>query len=246
MTDKRVVLYGGNGFVGTSIAKLLVQRGVTPVIISRTGDRPAHLTDESWADDAVWLYGDAKRPTLKYLKGATAVVALVGSAPVPTFSDEAYKHRFFKNSLPNIGAIAAAKATGVKHLVLIGAHIPKVLSTRNSAYVRGKRLCIEAASDFAATSDLHGAVILQPTGIYGVRHKADGKAVRLDLVLRPISIIQGVLPEFIRKFLPEQLVSVEAVARAAVSACLDEAFAGKHHVLSNQEIIADYDEISSG
>ncbi|MBT8114595.1 MAG: NAD(P)H-binding protein, partial [Arenicella sp.] len=240
-TQKKVVLFGGNGFVGTHIAQQLVKHGAIPVCVSRTGSKPAHLLDQPWAEQALWLKGDAEKPDLDLLEGAAAVVALVGSPPTPTFSEQGYQRKLSENSLPNIAAISAAKAAGVNRLVLLGGHIPGFLRTDKFAYAHGKRLCLEAASDFAAASDDHGAVVLQPSGIYGIRHTKKGKSIRLDWLMKPIAKIQGILPDVVQRFIPEQLVSVEAVAHAAVRACFEQAFAGEFYIMSNREIIDSFD-----
>ena len=57
-----VVVFGGNGFVGTNILKVLVARGIPAVSVSRTGTAPTHLKEEGWARKVKWIAGDALNP----------------------------------------------------------------------------------------------------------------------------------------------------------------------------------------
>lgn len=84
MTSK-VVVFGGNGFVGSNILKVLRARSVDAISVSRSGVKPKHLEGQSWAAEIAWTRGDALTPASYQdaLKGASAVVISVGSPPVP-------------------------------------------------------------------------------------------------------------------------------------------------------------------
>ncbi|MDB4512309.1 NAD(P)-dependent oxidoreductase [Arenicella sp.] len=235
--EPKVILYGGNGFVGTAIAEELVHQGVAAVCVSRTGAMPVHLKDAEWAQQVAWIRGDALKSDLNLFDGATAVVTLIGSPPVPTFSKDAYAKQLATNSEPNLAVIEATGASPVKRLVVLGAHLPKVIRTDKFAYAKGKRLCYEAAQQFAQVSEQHTAVVLQPTAIYGVRFDEDGKATNVAAAMKPIARLQSLLPSSVSRYLPETLVSVRAVANAAVNACLNLEYLGKFSEISNQQIL---------
>ncbi|MBX2847375.1 MAG: NAD(P)-dependent oxidoreductase [Acidiferrobacterales bacterium] len=234
MSKSKVVLFGGNGFVGIAIAEELVHQGITPICVSRSGAMPNHLAQSDWAEQAEWIQGDALEPDIELFNDAIAAVTLIGSPPVPTFSRAAYQRQLAINSEPNLAVIKAMQESPVERLVVLGAHLPRMLLTDKFGYAKGKRLCAEAAQAFVEKSETHSAVVLKPTAIYGTRYNSSGKAVNLGLAMKPIANLQSKLP---KKYLPETLVSVQAVAIAAVDACCNQAYQGKFTVLSNQEIV---------
>ncbi len=237
MEISKVLIFGGNGFVGTAIAKLLVEQNITPICVSRTGSKPLHLIDVAWADKVEWVQGDANSPQLELFDGIEVIMTLIGSPPVPTFSQSAYQQQLHNNSAPNLAVIESAKAAGVKRVVVMGAHLPKLMSTDCFAYAKGKRLSLEAAKEFSERSDQYSSIVLQPTGIYGVRYTKVGKPINLGLVLKPMAKLQHWVPEKLKQWMPETLVSDRAVARAAIDACLNERFEGKFTVIPNQQIL---------
>ncbi|MEM7360343.1 MAG: NAD(P)-dependent oxidoreductase [Pseudomonadota bacterium] len=211
MSTPKIIVYGGNGFVGCKVAEGLASAGAKVICVSRTGSKPAHLAKESWADNIEWVQGDASKPDLGLLKDCHAVVCLVGSPPVPTVGKEAYEQQVFNNGETNRAAIAAAGETGVKRVVLLGAKIPGFLSGDWLGYAKGKRMSLEAAKEFAQLSDDHRAVVIQPGGIFGKRHTAGGAEIPIDIVMRPMSML-----------LPSQLISVDRVAERIVNEALNK------------------------
>jgi len=105
---KKVVIYGGNGFVGTHVAKALSAKGICTACLSRTGHRPLHLKDEKWSEHVRWCKGNALEPDMNLLKRVTGLVCLVGSAPMPTTSSEAFNAQITANGETNRNAIKAA------------------------------------------------------------------------------------------------------------------------------------------
>ncbi|RAH75282.1 ubiquinone biosynthesis protein COQ11 [Aspergillus aculeatinus CBS 121060] len=85
MAAKRVVVAGGNGFLGSRICKSAVARGWSVTSLSRSGEpRWETVTDSvnrpSWASSVEWAKADILKPeTYKaFLNGATAVVHSMG------------------------------------------------------------------------------------------------------------------------------------------------------------------------
>jgi hypothetical protein len=92
-----VVVFGGNGFVGSNVLKALVARGVPAVSVSRGGDPPPHLANAPWARRVKWTAGDALEPKsyAKALQGfekeddkGTAAAAAAAAAAAPTATEE--------------------------------------------------------------------------------------------------------------------------------------------------------------
>lgn len=233
---RKFILLGGTGFVGTEIAKQLTSLGIAVASISRSGTMPRFLKPHTWAKEIEWVRADNQLQISELNNEADVLICLVGSPPLPTVSTAAYIRQLHQNSHPNIQAIQQAMGTDIKQLVVLGAHLPKVIDGDRFAYAKGKRLCLEAAEAFAESRQTRGSVVLQPTAIFGTRHTANGMAINLGATMKPFSKLQGLLPTRIQKFLPEQFVSVEAVAKMTVRAALDETYAGKFSIISNQEI----------
>ena len=234
-----IIIFGGNGFVGTEIARQLTAQGIKAIAVSRKGTMPAHLQqgNEQWPQQVDWRCGDATQPHDDLPTDAQAVICLVGSPPVPTFSQSAFEQQLYNNAVPNCKAIEWAQQKGIQHIVLLAAHLPAVLQRDGFGYYLGKQRSIEAAKSFANTSAQHSAAVLMPSGIYGKRHTTSGKAIPLDCVMKPIAKLQQVLPAAIKPYLPETLVAVQSVAAAAVAAATNEKYKGSFSVLSNQQIV---------
>ena len=73
--------------------------------------------------------------------------------------------------------------------MLVSAKIPKFMQRDSFGYAKGKRLSEEAAQEFSELSDQHQVLILRPNMVYGTRHTATGKAIRLGLIFGPLSKI---------------------------------------------------------
>ena len=111
------------------------------------------------------------------------------TAPVPTLSKEAFDEQLKSNGLAPCKVIKCAKEIGVKRIILMGAHVPFFLNSKNFAYARGKKMALDAAESFANISDSHSAVVVQPGAIYGKRHLSSGKVLPLDTLLYPFTKI---------------------------------------------------------
>ncbi|KAE8349672.1 hypothetical protein BDV28DRAFT_56746 [Aspergillus coremiiformis] len=85
MTTKRLVVAGGNGFLGSRICRSAVARGWSVISLSRSGEPrwdaiSGSLEPPSWASSVKWAKADMLKPeTYKpFLSGATAVVHSMG------------------------------------------------------------------------------------------------------------------------------------------------------------------------
>jgi len=233
-SKKHVVVYGGSGFVGLAVCQALIEKGFRVSAVSRSG-RPLYLSEQQgWGAEVNWVRGDALIPNNELLSDADSVVALIGSPPLPTMSDSAYRQKVFSNSEPNRRVIEAAAKNGVKNIVLMAAHVPQSLRTRRFAYWEGKRKSIEAAKHFVEESTEHSATVCYPSGIYGTRYLSTGFQLPLHWFMAPVAAVQKIMPGGIRKCLPATLVADKQVAAAVVNAC-EHSDAGIHHI-SNEEI----------
>nr|XP_016455623.1 PREDICTED: uncharacterized protein At1g32220, chloroplastic-like isoform X1 [Nicotiana tabacum] len=213
-TEKLLVL-GGNGFVGSHVCKEALDRGLTVASLSRTG-RPS--IQESWANNVVWHQGNllSTDSWKDALKGVTSVISCVGG-----FGSNSYMYKI--NGTANINAIRAASEEGVKRFVYISAADFGVANYVLQGYYEGKR----AAETELLTRYPYGGIILRPGFIYGTRRVGSMKlplgvvGSPLEMILqraKPLSQIPLVGPLFTPP------VNVTAVAKVAVRAATDPVF----------------------
>lgn len=212
-----VLVFGGNGFVGCEIMQRLAELDIPCTSVSRSGERPAHLKQQAWAEQVNWLQGDAAKPDPEWFSECSVVITLVGSPPVPTFSDEAYQRQVFMNGITNKTVIEHAAAAGIKNVVLMSADIPKVLQKQGFGYYVGKQLAIDAALQFAEGSGERRISVLKPSSIYGTRHTKGGTGLPLSPFMYPMSKAIQALPQSMRNHLMAAPVSVAQVAEVALS-----------------------------
>ncbi|MFT5136744.1 MAG: nucleoside-diphosphate-sugar epimerase [Arenicella sp.] len=204
-----IIVYGGNGFVGTHVAEQLIARGASVTCASRSGQRPAHLANTAWADNVQWIKSDAGNPEPGLLSAFEVMISTIGSPPLPTFSQAAYNKQLLINGTCNVKAIECAGESGIKRLVLVGAKIPEILHRDGFAYAKGKRIALEAAQTFSSLSDEHRAIVIQSGAIFGTRYTPSGTKIPLGLIMGPLSKVFG-----------SQLVSVEKLAKRIVDSSL--------------------------
>lgn len=235
MAARALVVFGGNGFVGSAVCAAAVRRNVPVIAVSRSGARPPQLKGGSgcWSDSVRWERGDASDPTTyaQLLTEAAAVVVSVGSPPLP-FVDFARQRAM--NGATNTAIARAAREAGVPALVVVNASMPAWLDSVAGGYAQGKRDAAEGAVAFASGRPDARAAILKPSAIYGTRYEMTrfgAMPIPLGLVLAPASaLLQAFrgLTAAARRALPYAFdgvllppVPVGAVAEAAVHYALD-------------------------
>ncbi|KAK0571016.1 hypothetical protein LWI29_009852 [Acer saccharum] len=213
-TDKLLVL-GGNGFVGSHILREALDRGVVVSSLSRSGRSSLH---DSWANNITWHQGNLLSPDSwkEAFNGVTAVISCVGG-----FGSNSYMYKI--NGTANINAIRVAAEKGVKRFVYISAADFGVVNYVLQGYYEGKR----AAETELLTKFPYGGVILRPGFIYGTRTVGSMK-VPLGIVGSPLEMVLqhakplNQLPFVGPLFTPP--VNVTAVAKVAVRAATDPVF----------------------
>lgn len=238
-----IIVFGGNGFVGTAIAERLARRDIPVVCISRRGKIPGHLkaSNAFWLNNVDWVKGDANNVPVSALSGASAVISTVGSPPVPTFSEAAFQAQVRANGDSNVNIIETAAEAGVKRLVLVNASIPRLLQRPGFGYYIGKQKALDAARSFALSSAERSAVVIRPAGIYGTRHTDAGTPIPLWLGMAPVAFLQRLLPDGIARHLPDTLISVDAVARAAELGAVESVDdSDGFRLVENDSLVKDY------
>ncbi|KAJ1630387.1 hypothetical protein T492DRAFT_1003354 [Pavlovales sp. CCMP2436] len=246
-----LIVFGGNGFVGSAVCAAAVRRSVPVISVSRSGVRPAHLQGGNgcWTDSVRWEKGDVLNPAsyTKLLGEASAVVVSVGTPPVPT-SDVAWQRRM--NGETGVVVARTARAAGVARLVMVNASMPAWLDIVAGGYAQGKRDAEAAAAAFVLQRPKALAVVLKPPAIYGTRHEVTPLGILpipLGLLLGPVSallrLFSGVTSK-LRAAAPYAFegvlfapVHVESVASAAVSHALDTLADGEVLVVGPEALL---------
>ncbi|KAK1297174.1 Uncharacterized protein QJS10_CPB15g00944 [Acorus calamus] len=113
LPSEKLLVLGGNGFVGSQVCKEALEHGVTVASLSRSGRTNVH---GSWADSVEWHQGNLLVPeSLKdVLNGVTSMISCVGG-----FGSNSHMYKI--NGTANINAVRAAAEQGVKRFVYISA-----------------------------------------------------------------------------------------------------------------------------
>ncbi|XP_059451633.1 uncharacterized protein At1g32220, chloroplastic-like isoform X2 [Corylus avellana] len=213
-TEKLLVL-GGNGFVGSHICREAMEHGLTVSSLSRSGRSSVH---DSWADSVVWHQGDLLSPdSMKHaMNGVTSVISCVGG-----FGSNSHMHRI--NGTANINAIKAAAEQCVKRYIYISAADFGLINYLLKGYYEGKR----ATEKELLTKFPYGGVILRPGFIHGTRQVGRMK-LPLSLIGAPLEMVLRYAKALTRIPLVGPLftspVNVTSVAKVAVRAAIDPSF----------------------
>ncbi|KAF2313055.1 hypothetical protein GH714_008932 [Hevea brasiliensis] len=213
-TEKLLVL-GGNGFVGSHICREALDRGLSVASLSRSGRSSIR---DSWANAITWHQGDLFSPDSwkEALNGVSAIISCVGG-----FGSNSHMYKI--NGTANINAIRAASEQGVKRFVYISAADFGLANYLLQGYYDGKR----AAETELLTKFPYGGVILRPGFIYGTRSLGSIK-LPLGMIGSPMEMVLQhakplkQLPLVGPLFTPP--VNVSAVAKVAVRAASDPVF----------------------
>ncbi|KAL6556553.1 hypothetical protein OROGR_005841 [Orobanche gracilis] len=174
-TEKLLVL-GGNGFVGSHICKEALNHGLAVASLSRSGSA---LIQESWASNVIWHQGNLSSTDSwkDALKGVTSIISCVGG-----FGSNAEMYKI--NGTANMNAIRAASKEGVKRFVYISAADFGLVNYLLKGYYEGKR----AAETEILTRYPYGGVILRPGFIYGTRSVGSMK-LPLGVIGSPLEMV---------------------------------------------------------
>mmetsp|Transcript_4723 Transcript_4723/g.13105 ORF Transcript_4723/g.13105 Transcript_4723/m.13105 type:complete len:304 (+) Transcript_4723:209-1120(+) len=211
----RVVVFGGNGYVGTNVCKASLNLGLAVSAVGRSGRPPYKM--EPWGDEVDWVAADALQPESysQALEGAAGVICCIGG-----FGSNETMLKV--NGEANIRALEAAAAAGVLRAVFVSAHDYKFPSFVLQGYFQGKRNAESALQSLFPDS----GVILRPGFIHGTR-MVGSTGLPLGLIGQPLEQVLKYLPTKQLVGIPlagvgfVPPVSVEKVARVAAVAVSD-------------------------
>lgn len=189
----RLIVIGGNGWIGSAICRAALRKGASVVSVSRSGAPSEHLEDSLKAQ-IKWQKSPESPDDMKsLLEGATGVVSTVGSFGNPPLNSDSM---FQLNGVANATIAQNVADAGVQHFVFISAHqYPIAKQTLLSGYYKGKI----HAEETIAQLPFESKTILRPGFVSGKRG-----AVPLYLLGTPLSILLRSGPAtFLRKLLPD-------------------------------------------
>jgi len=229
-----VTVFGGTGFAGSRVCKLLVNGGADVTSVSKSGTPPKWCAQEDWTKDVQWKSADllsADDASLDLAVGSPeAVVSCVGV--VGTDPDVLRRG----NGDANAAAFDSSKRGGRLRraaYVSVGSEVDACrenwLPEFFGGYFDGKIIAEKAAID-AVGGDAKRVCLVKPTFIYG---GADfgllpprvnfeyGAGVEELLMLPPLRFLADNTPGLIKVALRPP-VCVDSVAAACARAALDE------------------------
>lgn len=208
----RILVTGGNGFIGREVCRRAVEAGHAVVGLARRG-RPAGA--EGWMDRVDWVAADVLDPAAwrVHLDGCGAVIHCVG-----VIAENPRRGVTFERANGDSAIVAAEEAgrAGVGAFVFVSASaLPPGVG---AGYIRAKRRAEEHIHRLAPR-----AVILRPGFVYGT-----GRLPSLPLA----ALIQlaTFLPVVGAKARGSRPLPVETVARAALRGATDAAIQGVQDV----------------
>ena len=229
-----VTVFGGTGFTGSRVCKLLVDQGHSVSSISKSGVAPKWFSDEEWTKQVEWKSADllsSNEESLDVVVGSpdavVSTVGVIGTDPTTLLEG---------NGSANRAAFASAKRGGKLQravYVSVGSEVDACkenwLPEFFKSYFEGK-IIAEAAAVDSVGGDASRVCIVKPTFIYGgdsfglipprVNYEY-GAGVEELLFLPPFKFLADVTPGLIKVALRPP-VCVDSVAAACAKAATDE------------------------
>lgn len=218
---RKLIVFGGNGFVGSRVTKFALQSGWNVIVACRSG-APTAASSEAWAHQAQYVTIDAlSRPQVMELlddhPDTAAIVSCVGALTTNT----AEGRRINGDATINMAA-ALYERKSIKKLVFVSAADMHPVNRLLKGYYQGKR-----AAERAMMENLKDRyAILRPAMIYGNRTMASGINLPLGLVGAPIRAVTEPLHRVVPLSILTPPISVDEVAQAAVYACQEASVTG--------------------
>ncbi len=214
-----ITVFGGTGFVGRHVVRLLAQAGYTVKVPTRAPESAYFLKPCGVPGQIVPLACDTRNPeSLRAaVAGSVAVVNTIGIL----FEKRRNTFGRLHAELPGvIGRISAQE--GVQALVHVSA---LGIETNPSRYARSKR-----EGETALLREYPGAIILRPSVIFGPEDNFFNMFARLTLIAPALPLIGGGRTKF-------QPVYVGDVAQAVMTALHNPACAGHIYELGGPETV---------
>uniref|UniRef100_A0A7S1R0P8 NAD-dependent epimerase/dehydratase domain-containing protein n=1 Tax=Neobodo designis TaxID=312471 RepID=A0A7S1R0P8_NEODS len=219
---KKLVIFGANGYVGGTIARIAANSGVTVVGASRSGAEPLRRRNApeeecAWVSNVHWSKVDATKRAdvndfLDYHSDADAVITSIGALTL----DHAKARRINGDANVNICS-AVYERPAIRRLVYISAMPMYPATSVLKGYYYGKHITERAMGE-----NLQGrGVALRPGMVSGTRiATSHGLALPLWLAGKPMELVFRPLYAATGLTILTPPSEVEDVARAALYSAL--------------------------
>lgn len=219
LQNKKIVVFGGSGFIGTQVVQRLADAGAQVVIPCRSAEQAKHLQPLGDVGQVVLIQANVLDLTTipPLLNGAYGVVNLIGIL----FEKGNATFEHMHTEVPKTIA-AAAKEQGVERFVQISA-----LGADNdsdSKYARTK-----AGGETAVKQHFAQSTILRPSIVFGPEDNFFNMFAQMAQYSPALPLIGGGKTKF-------QPVYVENVADAVIKGIVDASTAGKTYELAGPQV----------
>ncbi|KAL5974431.1 hypothetical protein ACLOJK_031096 [Asimina triloba] len=207
--SEKLLVLGGNGFVGSHVCKEAVDLGLSVSSLSRSG---RSNVNERWANAVTWHQGNLLLPESwkDVLDDVTSVISCVGG-----FGSNSYMYKI--NGTANINAIRAAAEKELSRIVKGVAMLDAAPTKVNSDSWKENKRFLEC----------DGGIILRPGFIHGTRQVGSMK-IPLGVIGSPMEMVLQHAKPLTRVPLLGPLftppVGATTVAKVAVRAATDPVF----------------------
>ena len=212
-SSNRIIVFGGNGYVGNSVIRAALDMGLEVTSIARSGHPKSG--DTAGLESVEWVKGDLLSDVddswKSRLEGAKGAISCVGA-----FGSNDWMEKV--NGDANINAVSACVRAGVERFTFISTVENNLPPFILSGYFNGKRRAETAVCDAYPTT----GTVLRPSFVYGTRREG-GLTIPLGVVGKPLETILSCpgfnqlknVPFMKAIFTPP--VSVESVGAVAVA-----------------------------
>lgn len=221
---KKIIVFGGNGFVGQGMVKQALARGLDVISINRSGSPREFVTPRDISGTIEWVRGDIFHPEewRDVLQEADGVISCVGA-----FGSNEFMEKI--NGDANILAIEESLKAKVPRFVYVSAVESNLPDFVLPGYFRGKRRAEAALHEKFGDN----GIVLRPGFIHGTRTVPVPAVGDLHLPLwvvgKPLETIFSASPfRFVRDNVPgmqallAQPVSVEDLAKVGVASAVGD------------------------
>lgn len=227
---RKVIVFGGNGYLGSRVCQKALAAGWNVVAASRSG--AAVNPKESWVKEVEWMTVDAlDRPSVSAAvhrhSDATAVVTTIGLLT----TDHQKAQKINGDANVNIADVVHASESINRYVFVSAARMPPLDRLILNGYYEGKDRAEEV---IRKTLPARGA-ILRPGMIYGSRF-VRGYHIPLGLIGFPLELVFRPLFRLTGIGLLTPPISVDVVAAAAMQAAGSVSITGVHEYDSMQRL----------
>jgi nucleoside-diphosphate-sugar epimerase len=212
MAARKMIVFGGNGFVGSEVTRVAIAHGWNVVVACRSGQPVGYQRKEEWAQKASFVKIDAlqREQVCEFLDDHPDTDSIVNCIGLLTLNKRQAR-RVNGDPCLNIAA-AMCERPKIGKLVFISAADMEPANQLLSGYYYGKRNAEKAMTENLGPR----AAVLRPGFIYGPRALQHGMTLPLQLIGRPLELLLTPVHAILPLSILTPPVSVTTVAKAAV------------------------------